>query len=575
MADELAKERIDTRKAVIDYIIEHYLYRDCQIVACFQERVSDYVRANGHGALSKATWEIIYFLCRGLFSRSRISVSDIYSSIDVSKSAVIRYIHRLESWEIVEKKNDPVDRRRWVLFFTPHFEDAITEAVDYCADQYGNLLNAQTHTESYDVLQERLSRFKDFAEVSADWFWETDSNHRFAWLSESHAPHLQVSHNSRIGKKRWDFHRPSNAHERQQMAQHKEELEAHRPFRNFIYRVSVQKDKEVWCATNGNPIFDSNGVFKGYFGSGRDVTDRREILESLRRSEDRLRRVVSLAADGSWTIDRDFRYTWFSNGCRPFLPRPESQVIGMRFWERFATKADWANKGAKEIQDILNAHNPFHDLLTCVVDGSEGRLEWHLNSGVPIFDNKGEFDGYQGVFEDVTSQIRSDVLATTNKKVMAQIIEGKPIHEIVSYALGVIDKLRPGSEVGVYFRSGATFHLFDAINGTLESRKRLDEYKIVDLITEAVSKRHGIDSARAPAPMECWLTEAPEALKTRGNYWMLPFNKSNDSYNAIITIWVGAGDAFGKQEHKWLDDVRQMLELAIIQPSSGIAQNVN
>jgi PAS domain-containing protein len=33
-----------------------------------------------------------------------------------------------------------------------------------------------------EALRESEQRFRDYAEIASDWFWETDSEHRFWWL---------------------------------------------------------------------------------------------------------------------------------------------------------------------------------------------------------------------------------------------------------------------------------------------------------------------------------------------------------------------------------------------------------
>ncbi len=53
---------------------------------------------------------------------------------------------------------------------------------------------------------------------------------------------------------------------------HLDDLDAHRPFRNFIH--SREKDgKTAWLSVSANPVFSREGNFEGYLGSGRDITN--------------------------------------------------------------------------------------------------------------------------------------------------------------------------------------------------------------------------------------------------------------------------------------------------------------
>ena len=39
----------------------------------------------------------------------------------------------------------------------------------------------------------------------------------------------------------------------------------------------------MWIAVTGKPIFDERGEFQGYYGAGRDVTERENMVVALRR----------------------------------------------------------------------------------------------------------------------------------------------------------------------------------------------------------------------------------------------------------------------------------------------------
>src|SRR3546814_13692540 len=51
------------------------------------------------------------------------------------------------------------------------------------------------------------------------------------------------------------------------------DLHAHRPFRNFIHPRHKPAGETVWLSINGNPWFDRDGNFRGYRGTGRDITE--------------------------------------------------------------------------------------------------------------------------------------------------------------------------------------------------------------------------------------------------------------------------------------------------------------
>ena len=66
-------------------------------------------------------------------------------------------------------------------------------------------------------------------------------------------------------------------------------LEARQPFRDFVYRATLSDGSVVYNKISGKPVFDANGEFRGYRGTGTDVTAIMRAEASLRTSERRYR----------------------------------------------------------------------------------------------------------------------------------------------------------------------------------------------------------------------------------------------------------------------------------------------
>lgn len=114
-------------------------------------------------------------------------------------------------------------------------------------------------------------RFRDYADASADWFWETDAELRYSYMDERSYTLINQPTQSRIGKRRdevtdLDLDKP---HWRQHLA----DLAARRPFRDFRYRARTVDGALRRISASGKPIFDASGAFLGYRGAARDVTE--------------------------------------------------------------------------------------------------------------------------------------------------------------------------------------------------------------------------------------------------------------------------------------------------------------
>jgi PAS domain S-box-containing protein len=121
-----------------------------------------------------------------------------------------------------------------------------------------------------EALRESEQRFRDYAETASDWLWETSPDHTFTRVSKERTA-LGSDPAGRIGLTRW--HCATDVEEEHgKWRAHVAMLEAHQPFRAFIYRSAGADGSVVYLSTSGKPLFDTDGRFLGYRGVGSDVT---------------------------------------------------------------------------------------------------------------------------------------------------------------------------------------------------------------------------------------------------------------------------------------------------------------
>lgn len=156
-------------------------------------------------------------------------------------------------------------------------------------------------------LQESRARFQEFAEASADWFWETDADLRVSFVSESVERLMGISPDMIVGELVSDL--AGEMTDEVSWDLHIADMKAHRPFRNYEYlRKGVGPVESVWIRTSGMPVFDEDGTFLGYRGSAADITEYKQAQEQLRVSEERLAQAQKLESVGQLTggIAHDF-----------------------------------------------------------------------------------------------------------------------------------------------------------------------------------------------------------------------------------------------------------------------------
>jgi len=124
-------------------------------------------------------------------------------------------------------------------------------------------------------------RFRGLVALSSDWYWEQDDQLRFTFLSQDADARSGHSASASIGQTRWEHSGVDR--ESAEWEAHRALCLAHRPFHDFVYRRVGSDGAARWLSISGEPILGRSGRFKGYRGVGRDVTDRIEGEQRLRR----------------------------------------------------------------------------------------------------------------------------------------------------------------------------------------------------------------------------------------------------------------------------------------------------
>lgn len=236
-----------------------------------------------------------------------------------------------------------------------------------------------------------------FAELSGDWWWETDADLRFVDTHRPPPTELGLDHAagrsftaSVMPDVREDF-APALLDTLARRAPVSATLTRHAP------------DGEVrHLELLGVPRFDATDTFLGYRGIGRDVTERALLAAELLDNEERIHALLECSADGYWEQDADLCYTTLTARSGQIGDLAAEDTIGRRRWDLPGVSPGtepWASHIAH-----LHKMEPFSEFQFCRRD-AHGRLIWLHESGIPVFDRRGVFAGYCGTIRNVTGEM--------------------------------------------------------------------------------------------------------------------------------------------------------------------------
>lgn len=122
------------------------------------------------------------------------------------------------------------------------------------------------------------ARFRDVADASSDWIWETDDEGCLRYLSEQFAKSTGTSVNDVLKKPIGEILRPIGSIN--ETKQFKTDLKEQRHFRDFLCRYVGGQSQKKTLRVAGKPIFSARGKFEGFRGTATDITTE---IEAKRR----------------------------------------------------------------------------------------------------------------------------------------------------------------------------------------------------------------------------------------------------------------------------------------------------
>jgi len=147
-----------------------------------------------------------------------------------------------------------------------------------------------------EALRESNEKFRTLVETINDWVWEVDEKGIYTYASPRVRDVLGYEPGEIIGKTAFDF---MTAEEKARVGKlFAEFVSRQQPF-TLLENVNLHKDGHpVTLESSGIPLFDRNGVFRGYRGSDRDISGRMKAEKGLRERDEHIRQLQRLEAVG-------------------------------------------------------------------------------------------------------------------------------------------------------------------------------------------------------------------------------------------------------------------------------------
>ncbi|MEE8507382.1 MAG: PAS-domain containing protein, partial [Kiloniellales bacterium] len=179
--------------------------------------------------------------------------------------------------------------------------------------------------EAKEWVEASEQRFRDIAEVAADWIWEMGPDLRFTYFSERIEEALGLKPETLHGKTGREL--LGGDPDDPAWQQHLADLESWRPFRDFEYSLRGADGRLRHIRVSGKPIFDAHGNFLGYRGTGTDLTAEVEARCEAARLDQRLRDAFESLPHGIGLFDAEERLVFCNSKYYAIYPEMADVMV--------------------------------------------------------------------------------------------------------------------------------------------------------------------------------------------------------------------------------------------------------
>ena len=253
-------------------------------------------------------------------------------------------------------------------------------------------------------LRESEARFRGLTEMSSDFYWESDAEHRLTDRSSADKKVSTVSvfrHGAQLGERRWEI--PYLSPDEAGWRAHRAVLDAHRPFRDFELSRLGTDGTERHISISGDPVFDALGAFKGYGGIGTDITARKRSEQALRDGAEKLRLFTDNvpAMTASW--DENLRCRFANKVFAEFFGVAVEDSIGKHAREVLGEEVYREIEG--HFVQVLQGHPVTYQRTRKLQNGESRYLEIKL---LPHIGDQGAVLGCFDVTTDITEHKQAE-----------------------------------------------------------------------------------------------------------------------------------------------------------------------
>lgn len=275
--------------------------------------------------------------------------------------------------------------------------------------------------------REAERRFQELADASSDWIWEADAEGRYTYFSDSYDRKCGIDAETTLGKTRAEFTEERLTSEEradtEKWARLDSTVAAREPFRDFVDSLYDDQGAVRWVRLSGMPLWDDNGVFKGYRGTGTEITTQYEAQRELDQRRHMLRSIIDNAPAQISLKGLDGRYQLVNRAFAASRGLEPRQLIGRTHAD--ISLSDHSREAAAHDLEVINTEAPVMRERSVLLP--DGTRYTEMVTKYPVRDASAEIIGIGSFSTDISELKRTQQSLSERDEEFRSIFESSHI----------------------------------------------------------------------------------------------------------------------------------------------------
>ncbi|MEA3558344.1 MAG: PAS domain S-box protein, partial [Candidatus Thermoplasmatota archaeon] len=238
---------------------------------------------------------------------------------------------------------------------------------------------------------------------------------------------------------------------------------------------------------------------------GIDSTEKHDLFEKLKRTEEKYNILDSNSSDVIWMTDRDMNYTYLSSSIKDLTGYEPEELIGKNIIKRLSRSSydSLFSRYERDINDFIHRKNRDYRMTTLEMDiktknGGETPCDVKINV---IQDRHGVPTGLMGITRDISDRKRSwkelskrENILEAVEQISDKLLRSKPDEGVISVSLEELGKAVGICRVYIFKNSSdengrnLTSHIFEWTSDSISSQMDNSDLQDLDLEKGGLSR---------------------------------------------------------------------------------------